>query len=171
MSTPRDNEHSLAHSDAPPASPTVPPAISAQPTGTKRLRASGQTIEQSRRERVNRLMYERVQVDRRSIRHERRRRGVVMDAWIKCGVLPDGWDSEEDESGHWGGVDNLSTPLHPGNNEKGEAVDAGDVGDYAKRIARGFRKLGRVWGSTSAPPLPKKRKLAKSPPSRREGRS
>lgn len=140
----KSRQHAHAQTVSPePGSRNAPPASG----GATRTRARPQlTVEQSRRERITYTLYQRMQELRKYKSRERRRRGAMVDAWIKCKMLPGDYDSEEDEPGRWAGVD-VVTALRTAEanaDRHDEPVDAGDAGATAKKLARGFSRLARV---------------------------
>ena len=120
--------------------PTVP-----QLAGNKRPRATA-TAEQTRKERVRCLLDEQVHEERAHKRHVRARRGPLIDSWVKCSMLPDGWDSDEDELGRWawGGFDEIVRPTSAQQVQKSDEIGYGDVGDQARQLARGLRCVKSV---------------------------
>ena len=128
----------------------------AAPAGGKRSRP-GVSAEQSRRERVNRLLYEHMQEERQMKRSERRKRGVFLDSWIKCSALPESWDSEEDEYHRLGGMDEVGSLGTDANLENLNGYLAGDAGYRAKIMARGFKRIGRIMDGVGAPKASRRR--------------
>jgi len=118
-----------------------------------------QAIEQSRRMQVDRLLWTNMHRIQSRKRKERKRRGVVVDAWVKCVRLPDGWDSEDDVGGRLGGVDDITrvgpravagavSGTNGGTAGQGDAASTqeeewGDVGARAGVVARSFRRVGK----------------------------
>lgn len=72
-------------------------------------------------------------------RRERKRRGVVIDAWIKCNSLPPNWNSDEDERGRLGGIDEVRTD----DEDNGDDL-YDDVGERRSTFARAFGKIARA---------------------------
>lgn len=141
-------------------SPSLAPASVAPSVGGKRSRNTAPTIEQTRRERVNRLLYDKIRDNRQIKRRQRRQRGVVLDAWVKCSVLPSAWDSGSDDMSPWGGLDDFRPPtLANSRLDGGDDLTVGDVGHYAKHISRGFRRVGRILGGPNNLHLPKRRRI------------
>ena len=134
----------------------LPLSSSAGPMSGGASRSRGaralQTTEQTRHQRVQQTLHERMQDLRTSSRRERRSRGVLVDAWLKCNALPDGFDSDEDAAGRWGGIDEVSRSESPGGKEMN---DPGDAGEAARRISDGLRHIGRALDGVQ---LPKQRK-------------
>lgn len=112
-------------------------AAPAQASGSKRQRpltAHQVAMEQSRRERVEYLLDKSMRALQASSLKERSRRGVIVDAWMKCCELSDGWDSEVDgEDGQMGGISDVLRHYD----------DEDDIGERARGFARGFRRVGR----------------------------
>lgn len=106
--------------------------------------------EHSRLEKVGNLVDSNMAALRRAKLKERRKRGVVTDAWIKARSLPGGWDSEEDEFGRLGGLDEVrdqdggglavNISVGPGSNETNR-WHIGDAGTQAHELAFACSKL------------------------------
>lgn len=81
---------------------------------------------------------------------ELHQRGSLLDAWIKCKGLPDGYDSDEDAFGRRGGIDEIG--LHASSKKADDAHDLsdmenvpyGDIGARATLLAHAFSKVGKV---------------------------
>lgn len=114
--------------------PALAPAP--DPSG-KRIRPP--TVQQraavnERQRRINNLLNRNIYALQKEKRRERSHRSIVVDAWMKCAALPDGWNSEDDEDNRWGGIDNI--------NARDDASD--DVGERSSTISRGLRRIARL---------------------------
>lgn len=155
-----DTQHPYDIMPQPGSPDAAPPSSVAASGGAIRTRARPQyVIEQSRRDRVSSALYDRMQQLRREKRHERRQRGALFDAWMKCNVLPSGYDSEEDEPGRFAGIDEISTLRTMGveNEDKDyDPVEAGDAGAAATQISKSFKRIARVIDGVKVPRLPER---------------
>lgn len=129
------------------------PEAMSRGAGTGRSRARPQlTVEQSRHQRITYTLYQRMQELRKYKSRERRKRGPIVDSWYKCKLLPDGYDSEEDESNRWAGVDAIPITRVDGVTERREEpVEAGDAGATAKRLAKSFNRLAWAMDGVKVP--------------------
>ncbi|KAI9713015.1 MAG: hypothetical protein M1828_001489 [Chrysothrix sp. TS-e1954] len=121
------------------------------PSGGRRSKPAPST-EQLRRERVKELLYERIQDVRLEKRRERRRRGVLTDAWMKCNALPDGWDSDDDVRDGLGGLDEFEV-IDTTDEKSGKRIVArdGDIGEHSRRVAQSLREIGHALDHISIP--------------------
>lgn len=124
------------------------PPGSGQGESQRRKIRSHVTVEQQRRQRVDILLYERTKQEQSERRKERRNKGVIMDAWIKCLTLPPDWDSDDDAMHRMGGLDDLNktsrrVPFFGDDPTADAGTSFGDVGDRAKSIAQAARRVAR----------------------------
>lgn len=91
--------------------------------------------------------------DRRAdSRRQRRKRGVLIDSWVKTNLLPDEYDSDNDSAGRVGGIDDVSRSHSPA---RKDFHDPGDAGEAAKQISDSLRHIGKALDGVH---LPKQRK-------------
>lgn len=131
------------------------------------------TAETLRLEKVGQVVKHNLHVLQRAKRHERKRRGIIADAWIKARSLPSGWDSEEDEFGRMGGIDDvrseggIAVDVKVGEAGEVKRWDVGDAGLEAAVLADVCRRTGQALKSLYRPlPL----KTANKRKERDEGR-
>ena len=135
--------------------PIMPPSSVLGPAsgGNTRTRTrQPQTTEQTRQRRVQETLNHHIKDHRTASRRERRKRGILVDSWIKCTMLPDEFDSDEDSAGRFGGIDEISRSHSPSNRD---FHDPGDAGEAAKQISEGLRHISKVLDGVD---LPKQRK-------------
>ena len=108
-----------------------------------------QSTEQSRQQRVQYELHRRMQGLRARSRRDRRKRGVLVDAWLKCNLLPDDFDSDDDDAGRWGGVDVVYRTPTPGG--KSDHAGPEDAGEAARNISEGLRHIGRALDGVHLP--------------------
>lgn len=104
-----------------------------------------QAADRSRRDRAAYVLDQSMRTTQKASMRERRHRGVIVDAWLKCRTLPDGYDSDDDKLGRAAG-------LHDVADDDVDATDAaklafvGDIGAQDEVLAKAWRKLGRTMG-------------------------
>ncbi|TKX26126.1 hypothetical protein C1H76_1478 [Elsinoe australis] len=79
-------------------------------------------ISEYRRSRVRRILERGVQKGQAEARRKRIKEGGMLRAWVRCGMVPSGWDSEEEETraGREEKEEGARGPLHSGMDFEGE---------------------------------------------------
>jgi len=104
-----------------------------------------QAADKSRRDRAAYVLDQSMRATQRGSLRERRHRGVIVDAWLKCRTLPDGYDSEDEKIGRAAGpVEVTEEELNA--SEAAKSAMVGDIGAQDEVLAKAWRKLGRNMG-------------------------
>jgi len=116
-----------------------------------------QDIIQERYKRITTMLDANIHALQKSKRHQRSRRGLFVDAWIKCATLPPDWDSEEDiEAKRWAGLDDIHAKDNDASDDSSSTST--DVGERAFIFSRGLRHVSRLLSGEKALGVTKKRK-------------
>lgn len=108
------------------------------------------TAHQLRLEKASVLVDRTLRVLQKAKLAERKRRGVFVDAWIKARSMPEGWDSEEDEFGRVGGLDDVradggvAVELKSEQDSRTVRWNVGDAGLRVGEMANGLNRLART---------------------------
>jgi len=104
-----------------------------------------QAADKSRRDRAAYVLDQSMRTTQKGSIRERRYRGVILDAWLKCRTLPDGYDSEDDKHGNAAGPHEITDDeLNASAAAKSDLT--GDIGAQDEVLAKVWRKLGRNMG-------------------------
>lgn len=104
-----------------------------------------QAADKSRRDRAAYVLDQSMRTTQRGSLRERRHRGVIVDTWLKCRTLPDGYDSEDDKIGRGAGPHEV-TEEELNASEAAKSAMVGDIGAQDEVLAKAWRKLGRNMG-------------------------
>lgn len=113
------------------------------------------SLEQQRRQRVDRILWDRIRDEQSQKRREQRAKGSLFESMLKCKAMPSAWDSDEDDPHRSGGLDYLLPDTQPLSASEGDTVEihqsVGDIGALAKAVSSGVRGYSKVVEHTVIP--------------------